>query len=441
MADWYVTHDAGGSGVGSKVDPFTLAQAIAKGDYAAYDTVYIKKGTYSVTSAITWTDTLLYIKGYNTTEGDLDEVWGDHADKPIINRSGGAIVDLWTDPSNSGVWNLVFDGNGCTGDAHNANTSVQFNCVAKNADVNGFSSSKGACNLALNNGGDGFGGATVQYGSIARGNTGIGFDRCNGAFCGAYNNGSHGFDSDAAAVVWSNCSSSGNGGQGFNSTRESLAVNCIAEDNTGNGYSGSGSYGVVVINSNAFNNSAAIGSKSISLNLNTDDPALTDPSSDDYSLGNTNLYKLGAYIGIIDAAGTDGIMDLGAIQKTGGTGAAATAPTDVTGQQLENVGGGCLRFSWSDVGDETAYKIYAKEGSTHSWGSGDVIAIVPQNTTEYFFRAIGSTFFNGTDDIYVGVRALASDYTTEDTNTTILNVKPAGIDTYLQQNDIIALGR
>lgn len=88
--DRYVTADAGGGGDGSSGSPWTLAEAFSSA--AAGDRVNVKTGSYSITSATTFSTSgtssaPIWIRGYDTSIGDLD-------DKPLSQRTPGTDMPL-----------------------------------------------------------------------------------------------------------------------------------------------------------------------------------------------------------------------------------------------------------------------------------------------------------------------------------------------------------
>lgn len=320
MADYYVSASAGGGGAGTEGDPFTIVEAFAKSDYANEDIIWIKDGAYTITATLNTSDDHIAFIGYKTSTGDLYETWGDHADKPTITSNSVSGYLVASGGKEILFANLVLDGNSEATDVLvGGGREGAYNCVAKGGTSDGFFNLKNvvAC-IADSNTATGFNTIETCYACIAKGNS-YGYSGKGSSFMSvAYNNGDDGWVSCEMAV---NCVATGNTGDGFglnSSNWAAFGINCIAEDNGAYGYLGSTDRPTMLINCNSWNNTSGRSSEiTVDSNPNTSDPALTDPSSDDYSLGNTNLDGKGAYIGNLDESGT---LDTGAIQKDKGAG-------------------------------------------------------------------------------------------------------------------------
>ncbi len=205
-APYYVTHNAGGGGVGTEGDPYTMAEACD--NVAAGETVYVKaSGVYEVedgandcvihpTVTGTVTSPILF-QGYKTTIND------------------GGIVRINADPAGDQFTSaLKVDSN-----------SVDY-IVFKNFEFYG-----GSTYGVNTNGGD----FIVFKNCSAHDNGSYGFSgdndlRCEN--CTAYSNGiASGYDSDSAAVYFS-CVSHTNGTIGFEANG-GLALGCLSYNNSG----------------------------------------------------------------------------------------------------------------------------------------------------------------------------------------------------------------
>lgn len=184
-APYYVTHNAGGGGVGSEGDPFTLVEAAD--NVAAGETVYVKaSGVYEVED------------GANncvlnpTTSGSITApvLWQGYFD--TINDGG--IVTINADPAGDQFSYGIFGGG-----------TYQ---VFKNFEIKGASS----------------------YGVYTAGGDYWTMKNCN-----AHNNGNAGFLIDNY-TKFENCSSNNNTGDGFQMDVEALFVSCIAYINAGWGF-------------------------------------------------------------------------------------------------------------------------------------------------------------------------------------------------------------
>ena len=259
----------GGMG-GCLATPGMASAALAA---TALPTVWIKEGTYLITSALTTvaggcvnTSSGLW-QGYGTTRGDL-------AARPILRASGITNATLVTINGNTAILgNIEVDGD-------NLSTirgislfgfSLVYLCIARNCTNSGFYSAPSGPHViafcyatGCSTAGAAFdigGGYTAYVEScIAEGNTVHGFvSSTSVANCLAINNTgatTDGFYPQGAGLV--NCTAYGNGRDGFGNIGNSANVrwiNCISESNGRNGfYGGSGANRLVRINCATFGN-------------------------------------------------------------------------------------------------------------------------------------------------------------------------------------------
>ena len=333
------------TGDGTKGNEWTIEYALGtKDDYAknGSEVVYIEAGTYTLSSALVVQSKETRWQGYNTTEGDLDDVWGEGSGataKPIIATSGdlGTYLVNFGIANNGRVMNLVFDGtnNGAYDNVY-ADEFTYYNCVSKNSGAGGFSGDNprmAILCIADNNTTFGFNGNATMCLSKNNGTYGFATAGTNNI---AYNNSGDGFEASNTGRVFINCIADSNGGDGFEQSHNdgqysASFINCISSNNGAWGYqqnAGDGDNLVTTINCNAYNNTSGATYGMVNINLNTDNPSLTDPANDDFSLGNTNLYGLGAYTGSMDGTGT---MDLGEQKSSGeGSGGGVTLRGGIT---------------------------------------------------------------------------------------------------------------
>jgi hypothetical protein len=250
--------------------------------------IYVKAGTYSVTSATANTSggcvtlaatptasTITKMVGYNASRGD-------GGTKPILRASGITAFTLITMGTASHLENLEIDGNSLTtsrGVAFVGTLSRAVNCKGENCTNSAFHATTNgnwlfgceatgcatanailslSCYLCWAHGntitafGLGLNG-NLAHSCVSSGNTGAstdGFGQTSAANgvqfinCTAYGNGRDGFRFTAGTIVKSavNCLAVGNTGTGFNTTATdegAVLYNCATQGNTGGDVSAS----------------------------------------------------------------------------------------------------------------------------------------------------------------------------------------------------------
>lgn len=306
--------------------------------------IWIKAGTYSITSAtpnisggtFSKPTQRLYIEGYNATRGDLGT-------PPLLQASGISTFVMLTSNGLTYVANINFDGASLTSSRGTAVTGIVYKCNAVNFTNIAFfqvndttyiqCSASGCTGTAFSNG--------SFYGCIAHTNAGTGFLTSGSpssiANCISYgNSGVSGFgfsSSNGSGQVYQNCVAYNNSKDGFRITTAggAILINCIAEDNTENGFS------IVNImcelfNCAAFSNAVADFSLGTDIFVNNYNSIIgsgsffTNAASGDFSLNNTA--GAGAAVravgrpGIFPGGLTTSYLDIGAAQHqdTGGGG-------------------------------------------------------------------------------------------------------------------------
>ena len=277
MADIYVATTGNDStGTGSSGNPYATpgkAASVA----AAGDTIYLKYGTYTLTTStpgaggpVHLVGTLgspIYLIGYDTTATKTNT----DSNRPTISAgSVGSINVIYGDSFGQDlVRNIIVDGNSQTaimGFVGN-NGLTCYNCRAINCTGagRGFISVYGVSACSAQNCNIGFASCITVVGCLAKSCNGYGFyantvahlciaDSCNvGIYvfannfagnCTSYGSTTDGFQFDysrgACPVV--NCLSYGNGGYGFNlitQSGEGIIVNCAGGSNTSGNITGS----------------------------------------------------------------------------------------------------------------------------------------------------------------------------------------------------------
>jgi hypothetical protein len=313
----------------------------AGANIVASNKVYVKTGTYSITSAsvnisggcLQFNVSLGVLTGYNTTRTDLTS-------PPLFQASGIATFNLVT--VNSGfndIWNIAVDGAGLTASrGFNCNQAVLYLCKALNCKNGGFAlanacqaifcQATGCSAVAAFSGGE-------YFGCEAYGNTFTGF--VLGGSTGAHYciaSGNSGASSDglsmASGSTFSNCVSYGNGRDGFRNTGGAGVtgnfINCIAETNTGIGFNQSAATGwILLLNCAAYNNTG--GNTSLGTGFSANLNFVTGLASFfvNAASGNFGLNATASAGAALRAAGvpglyprglTQGYLDVGAAQHT-----------------------------------------------------------------------------------------------------------------------------
>jgi len=232
-----------------------IAHAVAA---VSKNTVWIKSGTYSITSTtsnaaggrVTQATTTIITRGYETTRGDFGA-------RPLLQASGISSTTLFTMAATGGLFNINVDGAGLTSIKGILGTTrdVIGYCGALNCTNTGFEIASGiayscyatGCSTATS--AINANGVCTLLGCMAYDNTTTGFRLANGVAaqnCIADSNTGASSDGFLAAAngVQSiiNCTSYGNGRDGFRGESTGFAAfNCIAESNAGVGFNEAGS--------------------------------------------------------------------------------------------------------------------------------------------------------------------------------------------------------
>lgn len=321
-----------------------VSLGMAGGGVVAQVSVWVKAGTYTVSSASTNVTGGCYapsanntLEGYNATRGDLGT-------KPLLQAGSISTFTVVDAPDNTNVRNISID---CvtktsarglravrgsiylvnvtsatnSAFANQTNTPVFVRCRATACVTTGAGFTLGGCSLF---------GCEADSGSVlgisaagqivyclAYGNTGASTDGIQPTAAGtmvinatAYGNGRDGIRSGQANTSHWNCLSTVNGGYGMNGTTTYLVwVNCATYNNTSGG-----------INGTSAAQCASIGAIALSA-----DP-FANAAGGDFSLNATSgggaACRAAAILGAFPRGTTTGYMDLGAVQHQDSGGAA-----------------------------------------------------------------------------------------------------------------------
>lgn len=344
-----ITTGAGVSGTGG-LGGCLVSAALATASKVASNCVFIRSGTYSITSASTnvavgcISDALggafITYEGYGTVRGDLGTA-------PVIQANvASATLFNYTGASSgaSTIRNMVFDGNSQTGSIGLISTRRDLlcyqctfkRCVAAGVNVGGaWAVSLVRCLISANtvafvNSGNGM----TIVDCVSTGNSSAGFTTTNASLiakrCLSYANTgafSDGFTFGANNPVTqiSNCVAYGNGRDGFRLAGNNAYIeNCIAEGNSAYGFSGAGT----VRGSSLLSNCAGYNNTSGNVETTTllqrigfvtlTGSPFTNAGSGDFSLNTTAgagaACRAAAYPGVFPGATTTGYLDIGAAQ-------------------------------------------------------------------------------------------------------------------------------
>jgi hypothetical protein len=125
----------------------------------------------------------------------------------------------------------------------------------------------------------------------------------------------------------------------------------------------------------------------------------------------------------------DGMPEVSAITQT----TTPVVPVFSGLVQLESTGSGTLRATWATAsGTWTGYNVYVRQGASPNFSATYFKCKVDSATTEFIWRMDydNTTFIDGTQAVYVGVRAENSG--TEDANAVELNIIPTGTGTFIR---------
>lgn len=358
----YVAHDAGGGGIGTEGDPWTIVEGMANA--AAGDRLNVKGGTYTLAAALSPAnsgarDNPIEARGYASTIDDSD----DPATSGVILDINGVNDDVLSQTKHFWTWkHLAYTGNTTRGQ-YGVNVTgyanVFYRCVAHDIGLRAFHAS-GIGTQFIGCEAYNFGSAGVGYGFFlgnyqdlcvgcyahdsASLSTGFIIDnnRAGGAFyCLAYNNAYYGFRyssaNEAYPAILGHCIAHGNTRDGFlvshaTSGGGAILFNCVLSENGRYGIAAdaTGKGRVVLLGTAFYNNTLGeIDSDVEELELVpritlTESP-FVKASSDDFRLNRTARALLGSgfpqYF-LNDAALTPwvGFPDVGAVCSGRGIG-------------------------------------------------------------------------------------------------------------------------
>ena len=302
----------------------------AGGIAIARNTIFIKNGTYTISTASTnvsggTLDTTvaggMVVIGYQTTRTAANT-----GTRPILQVAAAlSNCRIFKGSATTGV-NLELDGNLQTNSSVADATAVNFfRCIFRNFTADNASAGRIVGCLATGNSAAQFAGGVINYACEAYGNTAT-----HGCFplvrpCVLTSKRIRG------NVPFFNCVAYGNGGDGFDVSDSRMVVNSYAEGNTGYGFRLNNiGPNVLFIGTGGFNNTLGLYSNSTFSavgNVTPTTSVFTSAAGNDFSLNNTAtggalLRALGYPLTTFPRGTTATQMDIGASQvvPTGGSG-------------------------------------------------------------------------------------------------------------------------
>ena len=314
----------------------------------AFNKVWIKAGTYSITSAtqnvaggcVIYPSGGQLWEGYQTTRGDLGTA-------PVLQASGINTATIFQINGNdSGGTNIEVDGAGLVAirGIVLAGRTIGFKITARNCTNSGITYGPGAhiiqgfatgCSTAGGAINQTSGGLASLYACVARANTVTGFLGCVGTYINCISASNTGATTDgfgmSSSASFVNCVAYANGRHGFNNNGVGQTCafnNCVAEANVDTGFI------IVNISTNILLNLAAFGNGT-NYNITATGNSIvgnfspitgtssffTSPSTGDFSLNNSlgggALLKLTASTGTFPGIPSTSYLDRGAVQTSG----------------------------------------------------------------------------------------------------------------------------
>ncbi len=304
----------------------------------AGNTLNIKSGTYTITSATANVAGGCFSKTSNITIEGYGTNYGDRGTPPLLQASGISTFTmvLMTTTSGAVVRNVNFDGASLTSSRAVNIRGLVDTVSAVNCTNTALVITSGSMVNCIVSGctGTAYSGGGSYYACVAHTNAGRGFNigtNSGVSRCISYSNtGANGigFDnSNGEGVIFSNCVAYANAQQGFRNADEGCTyINCIAEDNTGIGFESTGANLAQYFNCAAFSNSTdfSIGTDPASINVGSIIGAATffvNAAAGDFGLNGgegADLKGVGFPTPEFPGGLTENFVDIGASQSEGG---------------------------------------------------------------------------------------------------------------------------
>jgi len=335
-----------GSTGGNGTDGGALATpGEAGGAHVSGNTVHIKSGTYTLTTATANVSGGIVSvvngpndgkhgrwEGYNTTRGD-------RGTKPVIDAGAqSSLVPMFNAGENNRVINIEVDGNNVASTrGWDQAEGEMIACVARDISVDGFGTG-GAGTIKYRceaiNCGSGFAVGPTEHvvGCIARDCSGAGFKvgfEAHVSFCISHDNNIGFDDTSAAGKAYINCVSVGNTSHGYDLStfnRGNIFLNCIAQNNGGWGWNidNATDNAVYLINCAGDTNTSGdfdatkFAAENVENFVAYSADAFVDKATHNFALNNNagggaDLRAAG-FPGVFPGASSTGFLDIGAVQ-------------------------------------------------------------------------------------------------------------------------------
>lgn len=325
---------AAGTGITLNIGGALASPGQASANVVTGNSVYVKSGTYTITSATGaisggcyLTTARSHLIGYQSTRGDMGT-------PPLLQASGiSTFVLVQATNADGSTWNINVDGASLTSSRGFQQRGFAYKCGAMNCTNNGFIRSTSCtfvrcfatgCSTAQAFG-NGQYVACIAYDNTA-GGFGLSDAQGSAIRCIADSNSgatSDGFSCTSDSMLV-NCVSYNSGRDGFRTTGDCTSfLNCIAESNGGYGFLFSNTHSCSVIFSSTFNNTSgtiSLGTGSGSMTFSNFTPSVSvfrDAANQDFRLNNVagagRALKAAGYPGAFAVGGTS-FLDIGALQ-------------------------------------------------------------------------------------------------------------------------------
>ena len=294
MASRYVSSLAGGTGVGTEGDPFTLAQGISyinAGTLVSGETMWIiADGIYTTTGIALTSAGSLGVPGYKTIAG-YSTVIGDGG-QATIQRSGGA-GDLFLTTSYWKLKNFIFDGqdSGTYNLRNTRNDTLIENVESYDAGTIGISGGTCLNCYSHDNGSTGFYTVSTAIYCVSANNKSSGFlGLSSGDYIVSYNDTGSGIASFGACKLTNSIIDSPTSNGISTAQQGASIINCVFSNIGGASAIDVNRDGIVAENNNFYNLSGNISNDMNSIGTYYElDPQFTNPATLDFTRTGTNL--------------------------------------------------------------------------------------------------------------------------------------------------------
>ncbi len=209
-----------------------ISLGLAGGLQASGDSIFVKSGSYTVTTAtINVTGgcyssfNSIYIEGYNSLRGDLGT-------SPVLTASGISTFTLIATGNNALVANITCDAASLSaGKCFTGFFTNWYRCLAKNGTTGIDGGTQGRAHFCAATGCSSFGFSGL----------------IQACFCEAYSNAASGFTTTGTIIKCLSYGNTGASSHGFNLSGSSVATGCVAYNNGASGFNAASVQGVTCV--------------------------------------------------------------------------------------------------------------------------------------------------------------------------------------------------